>query len=158
MHQNFYLREVTMQDITILFDWTNDPVTRQNSFQTAPVLWEEHVMWLNRKLNDENCFFYILTDGEKNYGTIRLDYKEEDSSALISFSVDAAHRGQGMGNYLLALAEKKAMEISTGEIAIKTLIGEVKIENLASSKSFEKNGYLLKAEENGEYIFTKNII
>lgn len=156
-NKSFYLREVTTQDMTILFDWTNDPVTRKNSFQTEPVLWEEHIMWLNRKLNDENCFFYIMTDGDENYGTIRLDYHQEESSALISFSIDSKYRGHGLGNHLLALAEKKASEVSTDNIVIKTLIGEVKKENVVSSKCFEKNGYILKSEENGEYVFVKNI-
>ena len=66
----YRLRAVTAEDAKTLFDWTNDPVTRQNSFQSKPVLWEEHIAWLQRKLEDENCFFFILTERTDQFITI----------------------------------------------------------------------------------------
>ncbi len=124
----FRLRTVTPEDAKMLFAWTNDPVTRQNSFQSKPVLWEEHVAWLQRKLEDENCFFFILTDGKRDYGTIRVDcitvesndaddLKADDGQTdgasilgeekygLISFSIAPEQRGKGLGRKMLLLLE-----------------------------------------------------
>ena len=34
-------------DADVLWRWANDPETRQNSFNTSPILYEEHVAWLS---------------------------------------------------------------------------------------------------------------
>ncbi len=175
----FSLRKVTTDDAKTLFDWTNDPVTRQNSFQSKPVLWDEHVSWLQKKLHDKNCFFFILTDGKNDCGTIRLDCieikKEEietiDSASnstsesrygLISFSIAPEQRGKGLGSKLLLLLEQKIIDQQKNESylavpRVKLLRGEVKKENIASRKCFETNGYKVEKEVSGELIFFKKI-
>ena len=158
----FRLRAVTAEDAKTLFDWTNDPVTRQNSFQSKPVLWEEHIAWLQRKLEDENCFFFILTDGERDYGTIRVDYLPKEGYGLISFSVAPGQRGKGHGRRMLFLLENflkefQAEEYKQKRLNLTLLRGEVKKENTASRRCFEANGYKVENEISGELIFSKRI-
>lgn len=143
----FNLRKVTIEDAKTLFDWSNDPVTRQNSFQSKPITWDEHISWLRKKLNDENCFFYILTDGVNDCGTIRLDCidrkdvenatidSENDSEnnstsnvtsnstsesryGLISFSIAPEQRGKGLGTKLLLLLEQKLIELQENNVEV----------------------------------------
>lgn len=163
--RKYFLRPVTKQDAKLLFDWTNDPVTRQNSFSTKPVLWEEHLNWLNQKVNDANCLFFIMCDGKHDFGTIRIEYKDENNrimdekgkQAIISFSIAPEYRGKGLGVKMLALGEQKAKTWKVSGKQIDILIGEVKEENIASRKCFEKNDYILDKEMNGELVFVKRI-
>ncbi len=153
-HRKYFLRNVTKKDAKILFYWTNDPVTRENSFRTQPVLWEEHINWLDKKIKDKECLFLIMSDGTMNYGTIRIDCREEKNGkkqAVISFSVAPEHRGKGFGVKMLALAEQKVRYWNEEKkFVVEELIGEVKRENTASRKCFENNGYLLDEEMNNE--------
>lgn len=59
-----YLKAATEKDINLLFEWTNDPSVRQNSFNSAPIPFEDHQRWFHRVLNDPNTFLYILYDAE----------------------------------------------------------------------------------------------
>ena len=81
-----YLKAATEKDINLLFEWTNDPSVRQNSFNSAPIPFEDHQRWFHRVLNDPNTFLYILYDAEVPIGQIRLD-KPEDGSAIINYSI-----------------------------------------------------------------------
>ncbi len=162
--RKYFLRTVSEKDAQILFDWTNDPVTRQNSFRAEPVIWEEHVNWLQQKLKDSNSLFFIMTDGQNDCGTIRIDWKESDNMisenyGLISFSIAPVYRGKGLGEKILVLAEQsiKAKQTIKDKQPIKFLVGEVKTENVTSRKCFEKNNYLLEKESDGELVFKKKI-
>ena len=175
-NRKYFLRPVSESDAKILYDWINDPVTRQNSFQTQPVVWEEHINWLQQKLKDINSFLFIMSDGQNDCGTIRIDIKKADKMiseayGLISFSIAPTCRGKGLGEKILALAEQLVKEIKGVEdkeqvkdlkndimdTNIKLLVGEVKVENIASCKCFEKNHYILEKEVNGEVIFCKRL-
>lgn len=148
MTTKYTLRQVTREDAEILFAWTNEEETRKNSFSEEPVLWENHIQWLEKKLADKNCLFFILTDGDKELGTIRLDIV--DACGQISYSIDKNERGQGLGSRLLSLVEQKARQEK-----LTLLQGSVKPENKASVKCFMENGYKVKAADEKEIVYQK---
>lgn len=70
------LRPATIDDAQILFDWTNDPVTRAGSFSTKPVQWDEHLGWLTKVLENANRHLYIVMGNTifgMPVGMLRLD-------------------------------------------------------------------------------------
>ena len=150
--ENGSLRPVTAEDAKLLFEWTNEAETRKNSFSSEPVLWENHVKWLEKKIVDRNCLFFIMMVDEEPVGTVRLDVDEEERTGTISYSIDKRFRGQGLGGRILALAEEKAKEAG-----LQCLVGGVKPENKASGKCFVKNGYEVEEETATELVFRKNI-
>ncbi len=172
------LRRVTESDKEQLFVWTNDPVTRMQSFSQEPVSWENHCAWFERKIKDPDCYHYILEADGEAAGVIRLDrhapeetavvanYSEKSGIYRISYSIAPQKRGQGYGKKLLQLAEyHAAVEIADCGI----LLGEVKKENTASARCFEALGYRKSEafaadqvtaevlENSQEYCFTKNV-
>lgn len=151
------LRETVFDDARMLLRWTNDPVTRQNSFHTEPIKWEEHIDWLSGKLKDENCYFYMLCDEAKAYGTIRLDYIPNECRAMVSFSIAPENRGKGLGTLMLKLIWSEAEKLVCNGIDLQSLIGEVKKSNKASCRCFIKNGYFLKREEKDRYVYERTI-
>lgn len=151
------LREVTGKDIDLLFRWANDPVTRQNAFHTEQIPYETHRAWFVRMLADRDVMKYILCSASSNteemqdIGQIRLSI--EDGEALIDYSIDPEKRGAGFGTKMILMAEEKLRESRADVIYCK---GQVKHENIASAKAFEKCGYDM--EEKEQYLeFTKRI-
>lgn len=131
------LRESTISDAKLLFEWSNDSVTRRNSFSDKPIVWEEHLSWLTKKLNDESSHLFIADDEEISVGTIRIDADDAKKELYISYNVAPDCRGKGYGAQLLKLVEDKMRRKYRGYV----LVGEVKSDNTASQKCFEKCGF-----------------
>lgn len=150
------LREVTGKDIDLLFRWANDPVTRQNAFHTEQIPYETHRAWFVKMLADRDVQKYILcstssTGDVQNIGQIRLSI--EEGEALIDYSIDSEKRGQGFGSRMILMAEEKLRETRTDVNVCK---GQVKLENIASARVFEKCGYDMDEKEQ-YFEFTKRI-
>lgn len=150
--ENGSLRPVTAADAGLLFEWTNEAETRKNSFSSEPVLWDNHVRWLDKKIADNGCLFFIMLLGEEPVGTVRLDIDAKKQTGLISYSIDKRFRGQGLGSRMLVLAEEKAKAAG-----LRYLVGEIKPENRASEKCFLKNGYEEAEETATERVYRKSI-
>ncbi len=150
-----FLRPVTMEDAHTLFNWSNDPETRKNSFSSEPILWENHLEWLGKKLKSETSNLYILSNGVEEIGTIRLDFSKVRKIYLISYSIGSQFQGKGYGTEILSLIEDEAREKKRQGVDVLSLIGEVKQDNYASIRCFEKNDYLLQSEDELEKIFCK---
>lgn len=146
------LRPAEKADAKQLFEWTNEAETRKNSFSSEPVLWENHIAWLDKKLADRNCLFFILLYEEKPAGTVRLDVNTETESGVISYSIAKDFRGNGFGGKLLALAEEEGKRFG-----LRYLLGSVKPDNKASSRCFLKNGYEPAEETKTELVYRKQI-
>ena len=134
-----YLREATMQDIDLLYEWANDPAVRINSFNSEPIQYDTHVKWYNHIMSDESVLQFILMDDNIPVGQIRLNINGDE--AEIGYSIASAYRGKGYGHRVLQLI---AEEVKAYYPVIKCLIAEVKPENIASNKLFEHEGYETK--------------
>lgn len=132
-----FLRKVTWEDAKLLLDWSNDEEVRKNSFCTNKITWEEHVRWLERKLDDERCLFYIYMSEKEAVGQIRVDISER--TGTISYSIGKAFRGKGYGGRMLNAMEKL---IKNEHSEVSCLQAEVKVENIISRRKFENTGYL----------------
>lgn len=145
-----YLRDVTFDDAKILFDWRNDKVTRENSFNTSELVYEDHEKWLKRVLEDKSIYFYILMNKNVPVGQIRI--VPEDGEYMISYSIDTNFRGQGYGLLILQLAEREMIVHNIDGV----LAGEVKTDNIASCRAFERLGY--SAEKQEQYIIYRKML
>lgn len=135
------LRDASMDDAQLLFGWANDPVTRQNSFNPEPILWNSHVDWMQNKLTDSNARLFVLELEEVACGHIRYQI-EKSGEALLSFVVDPQFRSMGIGDALVAKSRYViCKQWPTCRIKALTLL-----ENRASAAIFRKNGFL---EEHG---------
>lgn len=146
-----FLRRAEWKDVDQLFQWANEEEVRKNSFSTAPIPYEEHKAWFEKKLKEEHTQIYIFCDGTLAVGALRLEFGKEEGTegeeAVISYSIAAEHRNQGYGQKLISLAEQEACkwakrkqktENVPGKVIIKA---QVRAENKASRKIFMKAGY-----------------
>ena len=145
------LRRATINDIDLIFEWANDPLTRAQSFSNKPIQYDTHVAWFNKKIDDPGCFMYVLEYEGEPCGTIRVD--QEKDAGIISYNIAPYWRGRGLGVAILKLLEGK---IKSDAPNIHILKGEVKLYNLSSQKCFEYIGYT-KTFENEYYLYTLTI-
>src|SRR3989454_6024164 len=99
---NLVWREARMADADVLWRWANDPETRQNSFNTSPILYEEHVAWLSQRLGSDATPIWIFSDGDVPVGQVRFDVA--GAVAEIGIRVAPERRGRGYGRAMLDAA------------------------------------------------------
>jgi UDP-2,4-diacetamido-2,4,6-trideoxy-beta-L-altropyranose hydrolase len=146
------IRLAANEDIDITYAWANQEATRKYAFNKDFIPFEHHKNWFLSKLSSAHCMYFILTEGEKQIGSIRFDLNGQ--IATISYLLDPLTHGKGLGTILL----KKGLEMVEKLIVsteIEIVQGYVLMENIASVKLFERFGFSKEVESN-MYLFKKN--
>lgn len=129
-------RKANISDLDLYFEWTNDPATRNNSFNTQDVDYQEHTNWFLRKIEDKKALLLVF-ENEKNIpvGQIRIEQKTDEN--IIGISIDNNFRGLGLAVSMLT----SACETFFTEFQEKSIHAYIKKTNLASLNSFKKAGF-----------------
>ena len=140
------LREVNESDCKYLYEWRNHPTARAVSRFTEEIPYEEHVRWFLNSLKDPKRKIYIGMENGERIGQIRFDKNESKSE--VSVTINPEKYGKGYGSLLIKEGSKKYfME----ELFINRIIAEIKPENRASMRVFEKAGFKKISEKNTIY-------
>jgi len=130
------LRPVESDDVFLLWEWANDPLTRQSSLSPNHIVWEKHNIWFQQKLTDPNCHFFIaLDENDSPVGQVRFEIT--DNEAEIHLSIAKGHRGQSLGSGLIDLGTDKIFRLTD----INRINAYIKPNNVASLKAFSKANY-----------------
>lgn len=106
--ENLKLRKAEEKDCRFLFDLWNDEDVRKNSFQTQPILYEQHETWFCRKLLDEQTKIFILEQEQQSVGQVRIDGCE--GKGEISYALCKEAKGHGYSKWILSELERRARE------------------------------------------------
>ena len=142
----------TEEQAKLVFSWANEAETRQQSFSTAAIPWEDHVKWYADSLAGEKRKLYICYHGEDPVGLFRIDFTE-GYGAEISYNIAKEFRHRGYGREMLRIGERF---LQKGFPNIRTLYARVKAENESSRRIFEKLGYEESVEKDC-VLYTKKI-
>lgn len=138
MQSNISLRLATMCDAELLFEWSNDSETRENSFNSKTITFDEHIAWLKSKLDSTNSFIYMIEHMQDPIAVVRCDKNKE---TVIGINVAPQARGKGYASACIKLAcEQIKLQYSD------SILAYIKVENIASVKSFKKAGFVLLKE------------
>jgi len=130
-------------DLNTYFEWANDALVRQFSYNTMPVIYEEHIKWFERQLNEGKTWFYIFEDDISSpVGQVRIQ-NLENNTAVIGVSVDGKHRGYGYSSQMIEMATQDFL-LKNHNYSISAYILKV---NEASYRSFLKAGFVLINEQ-----------
>jgi len=159
MKNQLIVKPATIEDAELLFIWRNDPEARKNSKDTKKIKFEDHLIWLDKTINDINktlFIFYILDQFENNYipvGTTRMDYDVAYDIYELSWTVAPKKRGKSIGKTIVS----RTVDFLFG----KNIKAKIKFGNLASCKIAEyvgmkyiHNGFI-KGEEDILYYYRK---
>lgn len=129
-------RKAKISDLNLYFEWTNDPATRSNSFNTQEVDYQEHTNWFSKKIDDKKALLLVF-ENEENFpiGQIRIEQKTDEN--IIGISIDKNFRGLGLAVPMLT----NACEVFFTEFQEKNIHAYIKKTNLASLNSFKKAGF-----------------
>jgi RimJ/RimL family protein N-acetyltransferase len=133
-----------MTDAELLWRWRNDPDARSSSRNSAPIPFEEHLVWLEATLRSPSQRLYVANSGDDALGTARVDRLDTEIGE-ISITVAPEHRGQGIGRTLVELASARG----ANELGLRRVKAEIKAENQASHRTFAAAGYADLSERNG---------
>jgi UDP-2,4-diacetamido-2,4,6-trideoxy-beta-L-altropyranose hydrolase len=139
---NLRIRGALLEDLELLFEWANDPVTRANSYSTAPIDHETHVHWFQQALNDPGVSIFIVEEDGVSIAQIRFSITSD--GGMISFSVSPGSRGKGLSKHVLALGTNR---IKAHHPDLRRVFGYVRKDNIPSVRAFERAGFTAVAEE-----------
>ncbi|MGE0567935.1 MAG: GNAT family N-acetyltransferase [Bacteroidia bacterium] len=127
-------RKPTIEDADLYFNWANDPLVRENSFEQKTISYDDHVRWFKQKLDSPDCYFYLFENQNKPIGQVRIERKSEN---VIGISIDKDSRGKGFGPIMLEMSCKHFLELYPNQI----IYAYIKSANEASQKIFRKAGF-----------------
>ena len=55
-----FLRQVDEKDCDLIYNWANDEYVRKNSFSNEKIIYEDHIKWFNKKIDEKNNYFFML--------------------------------------------------------------------------------------------------
>ena len=132
------LRPATQQDCRRVWEWRNEPETREASFDTSYIPYKDHERWFSRRLPAPDTRIYIVLDGGgREVGYVRFDISEEQAD--ISVSLDKDERGKGYGTAAIRRGSGQLL----AEGYAKRVLAYVKRGNAASKAAFQRAGFAL---------------
>ena len=142
------LTKAGITDINDIFEWRNHPDIRKNFFNQELLSWEEHEKWFMAKLKDPDTTVYMAYYKKEKIGTIRFESKE--SVIKTSVMLNPLFLGKGLGSQVIKLGVEEYIKEKKPK---KSLVAEIKKDNITSIKAFQKAGY---KENHLTYIFDLN--
>lgn len=136
---NIRKAEITNKDCFLVFNLSNEPAVRANSFNSEIIEYNNHVQWYENAVSDHNMLFFLIFEGDDFVGQIRFKRGFENvETCIISLSIAEQFRGKGIAMSFLRLGTQKLKENWPG---IKNVVAQVKKENIASNKLFVTAGF-----------------
>ena len=136
---NIRKAESTEKDCRLVFNLSNDPEVRANSFSTVKIEYVSHVQWYENAMSDHNLLFFLVFEGDDFVGQIRFKREFElATECVLSRSIVEQFRGKGIAIAFLKLG---VTELKKSWSGIKSIAAEVKAENIASNKLFVSAGF-----------------
>ena len=127
------VRKAKESDADLLLEWSNDPLTRHNSFNSKEIKKSDHYQWYFRKLKDQNSMIYFFDRSKVSIGVVRFDLS---GHVVIGVNVAPSERGKGFGTELIRRGCEVFWQSQDADI-----FAYIKDTNIASIKSFEKAGF-----------------
>lgn len=143
------VRRVVDADAALLFQWSNDPQTRQNSFSSDPISWSEHLDWFNSKMKSFEDDLFIIEDESVPIGHVRFTNRRD--CAEISITVCPTVRGSKLGGRIIRAAVNRfRLEAGRKSVEIRALI---KPTNIPSIGAFRSASFIQDAQERDPLLY-----
>ncbi len=133
-------RKGTKEDMMLVYNWSNDPTVRQNSFNTDEISLINHEKWFNQKIKDDKTLFLIALFDNQPAGVVRYEIKEDHT--IIGVLVAKNFRRKKLASSFLS--ESAKYYFKQHHLPIFAYIKE---ENKASIKAFERASYTFYKKE-----------
>ncbi len=147
MKLNLSFRAALESDARLIFEWRNDPLTRQQSHNTAELEWASHLAWFQKMLISPDRILHLAFTNSDACASMRQD-RIAGEKWLLSWMVNPALRGKGIGT---ALLQQFVLNYPGDYLA------EIKNENFASIKMVQSAGFQLIEQRNFDQVWSFSI-
>jgi len=131
------VRKATSDDALEVWAWRNDPLTREMSKNRNEVSRASHLYWFTDAVEDLGRTILIGEADCHKVGMVRFDHGH---ATEVSINVNPEFRSRGYGHPLLMAALRWAPD---------DVWAEIRDENLASQRLFERAGFRLQGTSDG---------
>jgi len=138
-------------DLKDIWEWRNDVKTRKMFLTASKVSFDEHQKWYSEILSRKSSYLYIgIINAKDKIGVCRFDLGESCEEATISININPKYRGRGFCCLMLL----SAIDSFQKERHLN-LRANIKKENKASIKCFQKCGFNLISENEHQLLFER---
>ena len=131
------LRDATVEDCRRIWKWRNEPLTRESSFDTSCISYQDHGRWFLLKLRDQGTTIFIASNADSRaVGYVR--FSVINNRAEISVSIDRGERGKGYGSAAIRIGSDRVLRNNT----VKHIVAYVKNDNPSSLATFKRAGFI----------------
>ena len=132
------LRPAQAEDCRAIWEWRNDPDTREASFHTDVIFFEQHREWFEKRFDSPDLRIRIILSPQgKEIGYVR--FRIDGEEAEVSVALDSEERGKGYGPAALRAAAEELFS----EGRVNRLTALIKHSNPGSRQAFERAGFRL---------------
>ncbi len=136
------VRKAILSDLDLFFDWVNDPLVREYSFNSTSVTLEQHTIWFKSVISNKSSLIFVFSnEANELVGQVRIQ-NNSSSKAIIGISIDKEHRGKGYALNMFQIACNLYFKENQGS----SIHAYIKKNNFGTIKSIEKAGFLLDSE------------
>jgi ribosomal protein S18 acetylase RimI-like enzyme len=151
--KEYKLGRAEEKDIETIWAIRNHPLVRKNSGSSSFITLQNHKKWFRDKyFENKNNFCYVLCDGSRPVGYCRFDYNEKERVYIISIARDPENKNRGLGTILLSKSMEK-IRYKKNDL----VLAEIRKDNIASIKLFEKNGFKKYGESEEVYKYKRDL-
>ena len=142
---DFKVRLANEGDVKKIFELSNDPIVRQNSFNSDLIKWEDHIKWFKNKIKDKDCVYFIVEDEAGEFiGQVRFDrLLDVQDEYFIGISISENFRGMGLGSLILKDTSNRLLQ----DYKARKINAYIRDANSVSIKSFLRTGYKVHKKE-----------
>jgi UDP-2,4-diacetamido-2,4,6-trideoxy-beta-L-altropyranose hydrolase len=139
--------KIKIEDLELIYQWQQDESVRRHAMTPQAPSFNEHKQWFLKQMSRyDSVFEKILCDGV-SCGALRLDYRQDNNSYLLSWYLISKYQHRGIGPIMLEFAKRLAFGRPIYAFTLK--------DNRASHQALINAGFLEHQVSDGgtEYIF-----
>ena len=76
--KNFSFRDLSINDVDLLFEWINDVDARNFLFNPRSINKKDHINWFKRIINSKNVYIWIFLKNNEDFGFVRFEKQKLD--------------------------------------------------------------------------------
>lgn len=135
------LRQMTIEDTSLIVKWRNDPVVSQNLISQEPITEATHLKWIEFQVKTGRCRQFIIVEKESGRPIGSTFIKnidiEKSTGEFGIFIGESRGRGKGYAKVITRLAVDHAFN----ELGLQTVYLFVFEDNIAGIKAYEVVGF-----------------
>jgi RimJ/RimL family protein N-acetyltransferase len=140
---NLRYRQATEHDLDLYHGWANDPAVRAQSFNQGAIPYDTHCAWFRRRVAATDGLMLVVEEAGSGEPVGQVRFEDVPENATVGLSIAASQRGKGLAAEMLSQATAEFQR----RHPVRGVRAQIRLENTASRRAFEKAGYNLVGQE-----------